>query len=113
MGVLHGNAPAIRAFHDAYRDDALRAARRVRAAGVDPEDLAQEFSRKVLGPPSPRIAEFSGRGDLRVWVRIVATRLALDAARIKKNNERPEDETAFRGIAAATDAPKLAYFRRL
>jgi RNA polymerase sigma-70 factor (ECF subfamily) len=110
-----GDRRAIAIFLGRYQDDVLRHARRVRAAGVDAEDLAQEFARRVFSGDAPKIAEYSGRGDLRAWIRIVATRLALDIARVKKSSERPTDTTAaaFQEIAAAGDAPDLAYFRRL
>ena len=109
-----GDARAIPVFLRRYEDDVLRAARRVHAAGVGVEDIAQEFARRVLAAPSPKIAEYSGRGDLRAWVRIVASRLSLDIARLKRSDERPSaKDGGFEGVAAAADAPELAYFRRL
>ena len=108
-----GEVQAIAVFLRRYEEDVLRAARRLRAAGVDPQDLSQELARRAFSGPSPKIAEYSGRGELRAWVRIVATRLALDVARLKRNGERATDVSAFEGIANASEAPDLAYFRRL
>ncbi len=112
-----GDARAIKTFMQRYQDDVVRAARRVKSTGLDPEDLAQELARRIFGvqerQKAPKIAEYSGRGDLRAWVRIVVTRLALDATRVKRSTERPAEESAFRAIAASADAPELAYFKRL
>lgn len=108
-----GEVRAIAVFLRRYEDDVLRAARRLGAAGVDPQDLVQELARRAFSGSSPKIAEYSGRGDLRAWVRIVATRLALDLARLKRNSERPTEGSVFEGIADASEAPDLAYFRRL
>lgn len=108
-----GDERAIRTFRRRYDEDVLRASRRMRASAMDGDDLAQELARRAFSPPSPKILEYSGRGDLRAWVRVVATRLALDVARIKRSSERPTDATAFRGVADAKDAPERAYLKRL
>lgn len=120
FACAEGDPRALRIFEDRYRDDVKRAARRHRATGIDPADVYQEVARRAFGPtanalgdPRPgKIAEYSGQGDLRSWVRVVATRIALDLARARRSSERPTDDTAFARLADSEDGPELAYFKQ-
>lgn len=109
-----GDARSIRTFTARYEGDVRRALRGVRVAAMDVDDLAQEMARRMFAGPNPKIAEYSGRGDLRAWVRIVAMRLALDFVRVKKGTERPAgDDPRLAALqASAEDVPDQAYFRR-
>lgn len=108
-----GDERAVAIFRERYASDIDRALARVRVGAMDTEDLAQELARRMLVPPAAKIADFSGRGDLRAWVRVVATRFALDIARLKKNGvERPVEESHFAAMPAASDSPDIAFFRR-
>lgn len=107
-----GNVEALRVFEERYGADVDRALSRVRVNGMDSADLKQELARRLFGPPAPKIADYSGRGDLRAWVRIVATRSALDFARLKRNGERRVDESALHAIVAGGDSPERAHFRQ-
>jgi RNA polymerase sigma-70 factor, ECF subfamily len=110
-----GDAQALTVFHARYDDDIRRALKGVRVVGMDVDDLAQELARRMFVGALPKIAEYSGRGDLRAWVRIVATRLSLDLVRIKKNTaDTPTDDSKFGTLAvAAKSQPDEAYFRRV
>jgi RNA polymerase sigma-70 factor (ECF subfamily) len=44
-------------------------------------ETLQELWQKLLFSPRPSIGAYSGRGSLQAWVRVAATRLALDGAR--------------------------------
>jgi RNA polymerase sigma-70 factor (ECF subfamily) len=54
---------------------------------LESEDLKQRVRQKlfVADPPGgePRIARYTGRGDLRRWVRAVATRMAIEDSRVR------------------------------
>lgn len=108
-----GDAQALALFHARYDDDIRRALKGVRVVGMDVDDLAQELARRMFVGPEPKIAEYSGRGDLRAWVRIVATRLSLDLVRIKKNTaDTPTEDSKFGTLAISAQAqPDEAYFR--
>jgi len=110
-----GDAASIALFQSRYGDDVRRALRGVRVVGMDIDDLAQELARRMFVGAEPKIAEYSGRGDLRAWVRIVATRLSLDLVRVKKNTaDTPTEDSKFGAIAAvAKTQPDEAYFRRM
>ena len=108
-----GDERAIGVFRESYGADVRRALARVRVAAMDPDDLDQELARRMFVGPGAKIADYSGHGDLRAWARIVATRFALDIARVKKNSaERPTEASAFASLPAASDSPELALFRR-
>jgi RNA polymerase sigma-70 factor (ECF subfamily) len=110
-----GDGRAIKTFMVRYAADVRRALRGVRIAAMDVDDLAQEMARRMFAGDKPKIAEYSGRGDLRAWVRIVAMRLALDFVRVKKSSEHAAGDDRRLGAleAADKDAPDQAYFRRL
>ena len=106
-----GSERAIAVFHERYGGDVRRALARVRA--MDADDLEQELARRMFVGPGAKIPDYSGHGDLRAWARIVATRFALDIARVKKNSaERPTEESGFASLPSTSDSPELALFRR-
>jgi RNA polymerase sigma-70 factor (ECF subfamily) len=45
------------------------------------DEVLQELRGKLLLPPSPRIARYGGRGPLGAWVRVAASRVAIDLLR--------------------------------
>src|SRR6185503_4306039 len=44
-------------------------------------DVMQELRAKLLLPPEPRILHYGGRGPLLAWIRVAASRLAIDLLR--------------------------------
>jgi RNA polymerase sigma-70 factor (ECF subfamily) len=79
-----GDRSAIAAFHAAY-DGGIRAAlSRARIHRGDPDELRQELDCHLFvarEDGTVRIAEYRGIGSLQTWIRVVATRLALNADR--------------------------------
>jgi RNA polymerase sigma-70 factor, ECF subfamily len=84
----------------------------VKGSGLDSaagKDTAQEVRRLVLvGEPgrSPRITQYSGRGRLAGWLKVIATRAALRAAR-RVGRETPADDERLSEIPTPGDAPEL------
>jgi RNA polymerase sigma-70 factor, ECF subfamily len=64
--------------------------------------------RRADGPP--RIATYSGRGALMVWVRVIAIRAALDLAKQPEESRRHDDATLLEGLAAEP-SPELDLLR--
>lgn len=64
----------------------------------DPEfvqDVLQELWQKLLVGPEAKVREYAGRGPLQAWLKVAATRLALDRVRARKNaRETPADVSA-------------------
>ena len=108
---LEGNEQALTTFRTRYAADITRSLAQVRIASMDADDVMQELLRRLVSGPNPKLASYSGRGDLRTWVRLVTTRALLDIARVKRNAERPTDDSAFDAVAAPNASPELAHFR--
>lgn len=76
------------------------------------DEVKQELRKKLLvgDGDGPRIAAFSGRADLRTWVRTAAVRAGIDL--LRRQREVPlEDEEALAALPAVADDPELAYFK--
>src|SRR5262249_42483960 len=59
----------------------------------------------------PKIAKYAGSGSLHGWVRVVATRLLIDATRTS-SLELPLEEALFEGIAEGASPEQAALRRR-
>jgi RNA polymerase sigma-70 factor, ECF subfamily len=88
-----------------------------RMAGVDADivdDVKQRLRCRLLladaGPPG--ILEFSGRGELRGWLRVLAVREALAITRRSIRETPTESKLLERALLEAAD-PELEYFKRL
>lgn len=107
---LDGDARALDTFDAAVAAPIARALRGTTAPGESADDLHQRLRVRLLvgdGTRPPAIAGFGGRGSLLAWVRVMATRMRIDA-------ERKPIDTALPGHGAAQAAtiaqdPELAY----
>ena len=82
-----GDARAVAAVEARYFPSVDAALSRMRLAGTVAEDVRQDLraqlfvSRGVKGHEPGRIVEYTGRGDLRAWLTVIATRAALKQLR--------------------------------
>jgi RNA polymerase sigma-70 factor (ECF subfamily) len=53
------------------------------------DDVMQELRAKLLLPPEPRILRYGGRGPLLAWVRVSASRIAIDLMRTTHEDVLP------------------------
>jgi RNA polymerase sigma-70 factor (ECF subfamily) len=98
--LASGNAAALRAF-----DEML--------AAVQDEEVRQLVRHKLLvAEPgkAPKIADYGGRGSLKTWLRIVATRTALDLG-AAKGREVPVEEGTLEYVIGAGEDPELDYLK--
>ncbi len=97
-----------RAFN-AFEDHCLRGLDRVlRALGRDASECAEIVqdirSRVLVGDGRRRkIVDYSGRGDLRSWVRVMATRDALQRQRRTRREVSFEDDELIQQLVVAGD----------
>ncbi len=77
----HGDRLAQEALEEQYVGPARFSIKRLDARPEFIDDVMQELRAKLLLPPDPRILRYSGRGPLLAWVRVAATRIAIDALR--------------------------------
>jgi len=78
------------------------------------KDVAQEVRSLVLvGEPGrpPRIVQFSGRGRLAGWLKVVATRVAIRVGK-RSGRETPTDDERLAEIPTPGDAPELHMLRQ-
>jgi RNA polymerase sigma-70 factor (ECF subfamily) len=77
----NGDPEALRAFERETLDVARAAIEKVRRDGDFVEETLQELWQKLLFGSNARVAGYAGRGPLKAWVRVAATRVALDRCR--------------------------------
>lgn len=101
-----GGVPAAIAALD--RDvlrDVPRFVERFRGGAAFVDEVVQQLRDKLLVGPPPRMAEYRGRGPLRAWVRVAATRLALDLLRARAGSDEVTLDDAL--AADPTAGPEL------
>jgi RNA polymerase sigma-70 factor (ECF subfamily) len=98
-----GDAAALAAFEAELVPVIRGAARRL----LDTHDFADEIvqlirERVLVAPPggTPRIADYSGQGALRAWIRIATVRLGLNLLRDRRRDVLVGDDHLFETIAA-------------
>ncbi len=106
---LGGDAVALEMFVAAYGDDIDVAARKGASAGVDPEELRATMMEQLFVDPR-KAAQYSGRSELRRWLRVVVSRWVVD--RIRRAAVRPAmkaTDPAVLADAMQTRDPELRY----
>jgi len=113
LACVRGDPAALRGFEARCAPVLLRMARRAKLGDADANDLVQRLRMHLLvgteGSP-PKLAEYSGRGDLAAWLRVVALRAAVRAARGAAAGEG-EDEDAILAALSSGDDPELSYLK--
>ena len=115
--ALHGDKAALAALDRMARRVAEEVMARHATSGLERTELAAEVMRRLVvadGAP-PRLEQYGGRGSLEGFIRVMALRLALNAARGRRRLETLDSTVA---AAAALDelaaAPaELEHLRRL
>jgi RNA polymerase sigma-70 factor (ECF subfamily) len=108
-GCANGNTNAIAGLEAHYISKLVPLLSR-KAAGDD-DEVAQRLRVRTLvgdGQGRPRIASYSGRGPLRKWIRVSASRLAVDLHRFAA----PIVDAAHEANATASDAERSYVVQR-
>jgi len=109
-----GDARAMALFDARYMCEVERALASARFSAVSIDETKQVLRQRFLvsaNDKPPRITEYSGRGDLKAWVRAAAVRAAIRVERRPKG-ETDVESHVFRGVAAAGDDLELDYLKR-
>lgn len=117
QALERGEAQAVRCLERLLAQDLPAVIAAIPSLRAHADDLRQILLERLLVPPPerelPRIAEYSGKGSLRGWVRVSLTRIALNLAqRSPKELELEDDEALFQPEGGAPD-PELAQLRQL
>lgn len=112
---VNGDPRALAALEGRYFPDIVAALGKMNLGGARVDDVKQGLRRQMfVGEPGvlPRIAEYTGRGDLRGWLRVTAVRAALKVIRKEKREVLVEDEQLFAASASVAD-PELLYVKEV
>lgn len=109
-----GQNAALVAFDRAFLHDIDLAYARSTDLGI-PKDEFRQRVRERLFVAAPgrdtRIGGYAGRGPLRSWVRVTATRVMLDQARRATPPDRPAGDAALFDRVPDKSDPELEYMR--
>jgi RNA polymerase sigma-70 factor (ECF subfamily) len=108
-----GHALAIRRFEAEFLDEVDACARRMRAQPDQAEDVRGHLSRILFvsepGRPAA-LGEYSGRGDLRSYLRVIATRELVRVLDRGRREVAITDESLLDRLAPVSD-PRVGQFR--
>lgn len=110
-----GDEAAIAAMERECRPALDAALRRFGGSSTFREDVEQSLRERLLVGTSerpPRISEYRGRGSLASWVRVSATRLAVDLSRGRGGREDPtSDSVLLAKLDGQEPTPEVGYLR--
>jgi RNA polymerase sigma-70 factor (ECF subfamily) len=98
-----GQPGAIRHFEGQTLGVAKSAIQRIEGNDDFVRDTLQELWQKLLVGADARVNAYSGRGPLQAWVRVAATRVALDRKRALRRGGRQQVELSERLAAPDVD----------
>jgi RNA polymerase sigma-70 factor (ECF subfamily) len=105
---LRGDRAALRALDPVLLASVASAVARIDRSPAFADAVAQELRTALLVGPSPRLAQYAGRGPLGGWLRTAAARVALNMRR-NKDDEAKEDVTS--GLRALGREPEVELLR--
>ncbi len=114
FACAQGDAAALRGFEQHYMPEVDVSLKSLRLLHFQREELRQELRQKLLvaqDGTAPRIGTYGGRGDLRRWVRAVATREGLVLLR-KHTPEVDMEVEFFETFPSAAEDVELQHARR-
>jgi RNA polymerase sigma-70 factor (ECF subfamily) len=101
-GCTSGEPRAVKILSEAFLGAV--ASEVARAQGGNTEELRSALGEHLLARhpgEEPRIASYTGRGSLRAWLQVVATRLAISLAR--RPTPQPASDAAIARLAGPSD----------
>jgi RNA polymerase sigma-70 factor, ECF subfamily len=105
-----GNEAACLAFQQAYVGVIRNAIARIWPDRQRVDDVAAHLLARLLVGPERRLTRYSGRGDLSAWLKVAATRAAIDAKR--SSPEQDEEPLSSSVEAAMSMSPESLVFCR-
>jgi RNA polymerase sigma-70 factor (ECF subfamily) len=106
---------AIMAVESRYFPQVTLALARMRLRGRDEEDVLQALRRQLFVADdgnAGRIGQYTGQGDLRAWMQVIATRAALKLIR-RDRREVSLSDAALLEAGTTNDDIELSYVKRL
>jgi RNA polymerase sigma-70 factor (ECF subfamily) len=108
-----GERAALDAFDRETRRDLDAAFAKMRVPTSRRDDARQQLWEKLfVGPPRPRILDYSGRGRLRFWFRVTVLRALLDDLRAERRNVEVLSEDVVLGAPSAGSDPEMEHLKK-
>lgn len=110
LACRDGDPVALATFERAFADTIARALTGVVTPGADGDDIGQRLRERLfvgVGEAAPAIERYAGRGPLGGWLRVMATRMRIDAERRRVDAPLPDRSAAE--LAGLAEDPELAY----
>lgn len=109
-----GQAEALRRFDALFSPELDRAIAKSPTLGLSSQEFRQQVYDRLFvheaGAP-PRIRTYLGRGSLKAWLRVLASRFIIDLARRRDRMTRPSPDLAEK-LGSERD-PELDYLRHV
>jgi RNA polymerase sigma-70 factor, ECF subfamily len=112
-GCSEGDERAVEVFKRLYFPLIEKAVAAIEISPSVIDDIKQQVFQKLFirgEKHKPGICHYEGEGELTTWIRVVATRQAIDTLRRTKL-ERPLDDAALADLEAETDDPELRFLK--
>jgi len=109
-----GHAGALARFEREYVSAVGPAVGRVDPSPAFVDEIKQQLRAKLLvadGSGPPKLAHYTGQGELRTWVRVVAVREALSSVRAERRRAVAADDELL-AIEATATGPELGALRQ-
>jgi RNA polymerase sigma-70 factor (ECF subfamily) len=105
-----GDRAAIEALELQYMGPTRSSLKRLDARPEFIDDVMQDLRAKLLLPPEPRILRYGGRGPLLAWIRVAASRIAIDTLRAVRDDvlREPRDPDS---LVAVDFGPEVQLLR--
>lgn len=104
---LAGSAAAVAELDRRFVADSARALGRFGNQAEAREEALQRAREKLLAGTPPKLAQYSGKGALGGWIRVVVVRTALNTQRAEKRHVPRDDELLATRIAEDSADPEL------
>lgn len=108
-----GDPDALAQFEALHFGEVRRALRRIRTE-IAPDDFVQTIRERLfVAEPGrrPRIGDYTGRGDLRTWLRVAVTRTLLNLA-ARKPEATTSDEALLDALPSVGPSPEIELMKR-
>jgi RNA polymerase sigma-70 factor (ECF subfamily) len=115
-GCARGDAAAMTAFETGYFNEIRHGYGRLKPSGASLEDVEQLLRLKLFvadGDRPAKISSYSGRGDLRSWLRVIVVRALVDLGRDgrRRGPELAVEPDELFALPSPDEDPELAYLK--
>jgi RNA polymerase sigma-70 factor (ECF subfamily) len=112
VACLEGDPTALAFFDSTYLREIERLVARFNLTGPQVDELKQALRIRLFSGPQPRIGRYAAQAPLRAWLRIVASRLALDMVEEAGEHRRAAGPSSVLEVLMANADPEWLASKR-